>query len=81
MDPRFEHQTAAELRAQIIHEMRKFAWALELGSSLNDLEEIRTYIKSLVDTLSIKEKEELTTVEKLPHLKSNTETYSDGGKV
>jgi len=66
MDSRFEHLTAAELRTIIIHEMRKFAWALELGSTLSDLEEIRTHIRSLVDILSNKEKEEMKIVEKLP---------------
>jgi len=66
VDSRFEHLTTAELRTIIIHEMRKFAWALELGSTLSDLEEIRTYIRSLADILSIKEKEEIKIVEKLP---------------
>ena len=63
MDSRFEHLTAAQLRTIIIHEMRKFAWALELGSTLSDLEEIRTHIRSLVEMLSIKEKEEMKFVE------------------
>jgi hypothetical protein len=41
MDSRFEHLTATELRAIVIHEMRKFSWALELGTTVSDLEEIR----------------------------------------
>jgi hypothetical protein len=72
MDSRYEQLTATELRTLVIQEMRKFAWALELGSTVSDLEEIRMHIKSLVDVLSIKEKEEIKVVEKLPHLFSNT---------
>jgi hypothetical protein len=66
MDSPFVDLTTAELRTIIIQEMRKFAWGLELGSTLSDLKEIRTYIKSLEDILSIKEKEEIKIVEKLP---------------
>ena len=71
MDSRYEHLTTTELRNIVIQEMRKFAWALELGSTLSDLEEIRMHIKSLVDVLSIKENEEMKTVEKIPHVFSN----------
>ena len=67
MDSRFEHLTATELRSIVIQEMRKFAWALELGSSVSDLEEIRNHIRLLV--LSIKEKEETRVVEKFPQIK------------
>jgi len=66
MDSRFEHLTATELRAIVIQEMRKFSWALELGTTVSDLEEIRNHIRLLVDMLSIKEKEEMKFVEKLP---------------
>jgi hypothetical protein len=76
MDSRFEHLTAIQLRTIIIHEMRKFAWALELGSTLSDLEEIRTHIRSLVETLSIKENEEMKYVEKVPQLNSITDPSS-----
>jgi hypothetical protein len=71
MDSPYAHMTASALRTIIIQEMRKFAWALELGSSLSDLEEIRTHIRSLVDTLSVKEKEEMEIVEIFPQQSSN----------
>lgn len=72
MESRFQHLSAAQLRAIIIHEMRKFAFALELGSTVSDLEEIREHIKLLTDTLSIKEKEESIKafVETVPHLRT-----------
>jgi hypothetical protein len=70
MDSRYEELTTTELRTIIIQEMRKFTRALELGATLSDLEEIRTYIRTLVDVLSIKEKEELKFVEKFPQLLS-----------
>ncbi|WP_207515802.1 hypothetical protein [Longitalea luteola] len=38
--------------------MRKFALALEYGSTISDLQEIKEHIKLLSDTLAIKEKEE-----------------------
>jgi hypothetical protein len=68
MDSHFQHLTATELRPIIILEMRKFTWALELGSTLSDLKEIREHIKELVDILTIKEKEENLNVEIIPHL-------------
>jgi hypothetical protein len=58
MDTRFQHLTAAQLRTIIIHEMRKFALALECGSSISDLQEIRNHIRALADTLTTKEGEE-----------------------
>ena len=58
MDSRFQHLTAAQLRTIIIYEMRKFALALEYGSTISDLQEIREQIKLLADTLTDKEKEE-----------------------
>ena len=69
MDYRYEHLTAAELRAIVIREMRKFTWALELGSTINNLEEIRNHIRSLGDMLIIKEKEEMKFVENIPQIK------------
>lgn len=77
---RYEQLTATELRTMIIQEMRKFAFALELGSTLSDLEEIRMHIKVLVDLLSSKEKEEMNFVEKLPHF-YNKRPHLDGDKV
>ena len=58
MDSRFQDLTAAQLRTIIIHEMRKFALALEYGSTISDLQEIREHIKQLADTLAVREKEE-----------------------
>ena len=58
MESRFQHFSAAQLRTIIIHEMRKFALALEYGSTVSDLQEIREHIRMLTDTLVIKEKEE-----------------------
>jgi hypothetical protein len=72
MDARFEHLTATELRAIVIKEMRKFSWALELGTTVSDLEEIRNHIRLLVDMLSIKEKEEMRFVEKFPQFSKHT---------
>lgn len=67
MEPRFQHLSAAQLRTIIIHEMRKFAMALEFGSTVSDLQEIREQIRLLTDALSIKEKEERIIVEIIPH--------------
>jgi len=58
MNSRLQNLSAAQLRTIIIHEMRKFALALEYGATLSDLEEIREYIKGLTDLLALKEKEE-----------------------
>ena len=73
MDSRYGHLTAAELRAIVIQEMRKFTWALEMGSTISDLEEIRNHIRSLVDMLSIKEKEDSRVVEIIPQKKQSTQ--------
>ncbi|MFL5745633.1 MAG: hypothetical protein ACJ751_13260 [Niastella sp.] len=59
MDSRFAELSAVELRSMILDETRKFILALQFGSALSDLEEIREQIKSLNDALAIKEKEEL----------------------
>ena len=58
MDSRLQHFTAAQLRTIIIHEMRKFALALEYGATISDLQEIREHIRLLGDTLALKEKDE-----------------------
>jgi len=58
MNNRLQNLTTAQLRTIIIHEMRKFALALEYGSTISDLQEIREHIKLLGDILSAKEKEE-----------------------
>jgi hypothetical protein len=58
MNNRLQNLTTAQLRTIIIHEMRKFALALEYGSTISDLQEIREHIKLLGDLLSAKEKEE-----------------------
>jgi hypothetical protein len=58
MEPSLDKLPASVLRTIIIRETRKFALALEYGSTLSDLQEIRDYIKMLENLLSIKEKEE-----------------------
>jgi hypothetical protein len=55
---RLQNLTAAQLRVITIHEMRKFAMALEYGSPISDLPEIREQIQLLTDTLALKEQEE-----------------------
>jgi len=69
MDTRFQKLSAAQLRTIIIHEMRKFALALEYGSTVSDLQEIREQIRLLTDALAVKEKEESYKhfVEEIPH--------------
>ena len=58
METRIQNLSAAQLRTIIIHEMRKFALALEYGSTISDLQEIREHIRSLTDALYFKEEEE-----------------------
>ncbi|WP_205513881.1 hypothetical protein [Longitalea arenae] len=58
METRLQQFTAAQLRTIVIHEMRKFALALEYGSTISDLQEIRDQIKLLADTLAAKERDE-----------------------
>ena len=58
MNSRLQTLTAARLRSITIVEMRKFALALEYGSTFSDLQEIREHIKELDDLLIVKEKEE-----------------------
>jgi hypothetical protein len=58
MNNRLQNLATAQLRTIIIHEMRKFALALEYGSTISDLQEIREHIKLLGDILTAKEKEE-----------------------
>ncbi|MBO9204941.1 MULTISPECIES: hypothetical protein [Niastella] len=72
MDSQYERLTATELRAIVIQEMRKFTWALELGSTVSDLEEIRNHIRSLVDMLSVKENRETGIVEKIPQINQSS---------
>lgn len=72
MDSQFPNLTAAQLRTIIINEMRKFALALEYGSTISDLQEIREQIKLLADTLAVKEREEFQPiVEITPQLNVN----------
>ena len=59
MDSPLRNLSASALRDLVIHEMRKFTFALQLGATLSDLEEIRERIKELTDALSIKEQEEI----------------------
>lgn len=60
METRLQQFAAAQLRTIVIHEMRKFALALEYGSTISDLQEIREHIRLLEDLLADKEKEEAT---------------------
>jgi|GEM_PF-4834784 hypothetical protein len=54
----FQNLSASALRTIMIHEMRKFALALEYGSTLSDLEEIRDQINAMTEALKVKELEE-----------------------
>ena len=58
MNSQLQTLTAAQLRTIIIHEMRKFALALEYGSTLSDLQEIKENITELSDLLTKKENDE-----------------------
>lgn len=62
MDCSLEKLPAAAIRTIIIRETKKFVLALQYGSTLSDLQEIRDYIKTLEDLLSTKEKEEIQTL-------------------
>lgn len=50
--------SAGALRTVVIHEMRKYALALEYGTSVTDLEEVRKQINTMAETLKMKEEEE-----------------------
>ncbi|OQP57717.1 hypothetical protein A3860_08790 [Niastella vici] len=79
MEPRFQKLSAAQLRTIIIHEMRKFAMALEFGATISDLQEIREQIRLLADALAEKEKDEDSReaiVENLPQSIANISLYS-----
>jgi hypothetical protein len=69
MESRLQNLTAAQLRTIVIHEMRKFALALEYGSTISDLQEIREQIKLLTDILATKERGDVypIVVETAPH--------------
>jgi len=58
MNQRVKNLSAAQLRTIIIYEMRKFALALEYGSTISDLQEIKEQIKELTDLLTLKEQNE-----------------------
>jgi hypothetical protein len=58
MNQRVKNLSAAQLRTIIIHEMRKFAMALEYGATVSDLQEIKEQIKELTDLLTMKEQAE-----------------------
>lgn len=47
--------TPDELRKLLLHESKKFVFALELGCSIAELEGIRTRIRALADLLAAKE--------------------------
>jgi hypothetical protein len=53
-----QNLSAGALRTVVIHEMRKFALALEYGSTVSDLEEIREHINEMTEVLKNKEMEE-----------------------
>ncbi len=58
MNQRIKNLSAAQLRTIVIYEMRKFALALEYGSTISDLQEIREQIKELTELLTEKEQRE-----------------------
>lgn len=70
MDSNLEKLPASALRTIIIDETRKFILALEYGSTLSDLQEIKEFINRLEELLAIKEKEEkqMLNIENLPQV-------------
>lgn len=50
-----ESLSSAELRALLVHESKKFVFALEIGSQIVDLEEIQKTIRRASDLLRVKE--------------------------
>jgi hypothetical protein len=77
MNSSLEKLPASAIRTIIIHETRKFVLALQYGSTLSDLQDIRDYIKRLEDLLSTKEKEETQqlSTDNLPHLNIRSGDY------
>ncbi|MBO9201921.1 MULTISPECIES: hypothetical protein [Niastella] len=69
MNSRFHRFSAAQLKTILIHEMRGLALALEYGSAISDLQEIKDQMKLLADTLFQKESEEFGIAEILPQAK------------
>jgi hypothetical protein len=53
-----QNLSAGALRTVVINEMRKYALALEYGSPIAELEEMREHINSMADALKMKEQEE-----------------------
>jgi len=53
-----QNLSAGALRTVVINEMRKYALALEYGSTISQLEEMREHIISMTDALKMKEQEE-----------------------
>ena len=58
MNPTLQTHSAQTLRILMLSEAKKFVQALEGGSSIRDLEEIRTSMKEIGDVLFMKEQEE-----------------------
>jgi hypothetical protein len=50
-----ESLSSTELRALLLHECKKFVFALEIGSHIADLEEIQKTIRRASDLLRAKE--------------------------
>lgn len=55
----FEMLNTQELRARLLHESKKFSFALQIGSSIGDLQNIRTNIKVMTEILERREKTEI----------------------
>lgn len=70
MNSNLDKLPASALRTMIINETRKFILALEYGSTLSDLQEIKEFISRLEELLAKKEKEEkqLMNIENLPQV-------------
>lgn len=54
-----ESLSSAELRALLLHESKKFVFALEIGSQIADLEEIQKTIRRASDLLREKESQDV----------------------
>jgi hypothetical protein len=59
MNSLVENLSSAELRALVILGTKKFLRALEYGSTLSDLEELRNETRAIADVLKAKEQQEL----------------------
>lgn len=56
MNTELQQLTIKSLRNLLILESKKFVWALELGATVSDLEEIRDRMRQITDLIYMKER-------------------------